>query len=499
MARDRFDVTIRGRVICRAPVESVRLEHAGKVVSATSFGHAEVGAPAVAADGLPARQQTFQFNFARPLSELPATYRLTIVARGYGGEEAVDGLVLGLAPNASVPITLIAAPLPLDANPDRNPPHGMLQLEAACIDSDGILVAGGWAVGFEPIEAMEIGVVFDGQIAPVAHADLRRQRHDVAGAFPIYPDSLESGFALVTQLEPKYEAATVLHGRLLCRNGFAIDAIIPVERVGAWTDTPLGAALAQERRVAATPDEGPAPEPEGVFKMFCDAAELSHDGTLVVNGWAVCDGGIVQIRVMLNDDTVGLAALGHERSDVGAAYKDIPSAFLSGFRLETQLPGRFEGDYRVRVIARNTRGEERMQDVSVAVIAPDEPKADPDPGTSPEVEAEFKFELDCTGYGERRGRAAGHRAADDRRLAAVADRRCQLCRLSGRSAPGRRTLRTGAPRCRRGVPRLAQFGAQRLRVPLPAAQPARRPAHRPAGDHCEQRRAIRADRSGSPS
>jgi O-antigen biosynthesis protein len=403
-ARDRFDVTIRGRVICREPIESLRLEYASAVVAATAFGEAEAGMPAVGADGVPCRQQTVQFNFARPLSELPATYRLAVIARAFDGTEVADALVIGIDPDARVPISLLAAPLPMAMDHDRAPAHGMLQLEAACIDSDGILVAGGWAVGFEPVEAVDIGVVFDGEIIPIGRADLGRERHDVAGAFPVYANSLESGFALATQLEPQHEAAPILHARLLCRNGFSIDAIVPVERVGTWTDTPLGAALARQqqadsRRDNDHPDNALRSEqsaiPEGVFKMFCDAADLTHDGSLIVNGWAVCDIGIAQIRVMVDNATVGLAALGHERTDVGSAYEDIPSAYLSGFQFETRLPGRFEGEHRISVVARNTRGEEQEQDVPVSVLAPELSPPDLSSDVPPEVEAEFKFELDA--------------------------------------------------------------------------------------------------------
>src|SRR3954469_8487690 len=117
--------------------------------------------------------------------------------------------------------------------------------------------------------------------------------------------------------------------------------------------------LSRARRQAETGAAAPPPKPEPVFKMFCDEGALTHDGQLIVNGWAVCDAGIAQIRVLLDDSLIGLAPLGHERADGGGAYKDIPSAHLSGFRFQTALPGRFEGEHRLRVAARNNRNEEQ--------------------------------------------------------------------------------------------------------------------------------------------
>src|SRR4051812_40710234 len=60
-ARDRFDVTIRGRVICGTAIDRVWLEADGLAVSSTTFGGASPGVPAVAPDGSAAHQQPFQF------------------------------------------------------------------------------------------------------------------------------------------------------------------------------------------------------------------------------------------------------------------------------------------------------------------------------------------------------------------------------------------------------------------------------------------------------
>ena len=122
---------------------------------------------------------------------------------------------------------------------------------------------------------------------------------------------------------------------------------------------------------------GDAPAWEGppvTIRMHCDAATLTGDGILSLDGWAVCAIGILQVRVLLDDEDVGLASVGHERIDVGAIFPDIPMAGLAGFRFDQRIGDRFEGEHEVRVIVRNIRdGEEEahLPVVATAVTAPD--------------------------------------------------------------------------------------------------------------------------------
>jgi ADP-heptose:LPS heptosyltransferase/GT2 family glycosyltransferase len=399
-ARDRMDVTIRGRIVGRAAVESVRLEHDGQLLSATLYGQADVAALTTGADGMPSHQRSFQFNVARPLAVLPAACIFRIVAHAGDGTDTDANVTVGLSPAAAVPVSLLDGPLPIEADADRVPPHGMMHLECACIDDEGLLVLGGWAVAFEPIEALEIGVDVDGTFWPVGEVQVGEQREDVAGAYPHYPHCLDAGFTLVTRLEPQARRAEMLRARLRCGNGFGLEGAIPLERVAAWTDTPVGSAVqrAQLELEAVAAGEIAVEAPMRVFKMFCDEAELTPDGMVSVNGWAVSDVGVAQIRVMLNDNVVGLAAIGHERTDVGAAYHDLPAAGLSGFRFEGRGGDRLEGDYRVRVIARNARNEELEQVLDLVVLRPDEsppPEIESPLDPTPEQAHEFRFQLDA--------------------------------------------------------------------------------------------------------
>jgi hypothetical protein len=134
------------------------------------------------------------------------------------------------------------------------------------------------------------------------------------------------------------------------------------------------------------------------IEMYCDEARLGGDGTLSVKGWATCKAGIARVRVLLNDQDVGLAALGHDRPDVGRIFHSIPMAHLSGFKFERKVCEQISGEHKVRVIACNMHNDERHKEIAVVAVPLDaqavsQPAALPsDPATEPA--AEFRFELD---------------------------------------------------------------------------------------------------------
>ncbi len=167
------------------------------------------------------------------------------------------------------------------------------------------------------------------------------------------------------------------------------------------------------RAVAVAPVA--ASKPSGEIRMFTDAVLLTGDGWLEVSGWAVCALGIAQVRVLVDDNPVGLATYGHDRPDVGAAFPDIAHAGLSGFKFRQRLADRFDGEHIVSIVVKNLAGEEKSDTVpatatAIAVeaapeIAPGQPPGQPaieaapsgDPDDfAPTVEQseEFKFELD---------------------------------------------------------------------------------------------------------
>jgi ADP-heptose:LPS heptosyltransferase/GT2 family glycosyltransferase len=128
-------------------------------------------------------------------------------------------------------------------------------------------------------------------------------------------------------------------------------------------------------------------DPRRVINHFCDAAAVSPDGEVAVDGWAVCAIGVASIEVWLDDQRLGEAQLGLPREDVGEAYPSITMARYAGFHFLSHVPAPADGEHRLRVVLRNGL-DDVAEDVSVHVI--DRPKPPPDA----EARSEFRFEID---------------------------------------------------------------------------------------------------------
>jgi ADP-heptose:LPS heptosyltransferase/GT2 family glycosyltransferase len=128
-------------------------------------------------------------------------------------------------------------------------------------------------------------------------------------------------------------------------------------------------------------------DPRRVINHFCDAAAVSPDGEVAVDGWAVCAIGVASIEVWLNDQRLGEAQLGLLREDVGEAYPSITMARYAGFHFLTHVTPPADGEHRLRVVLRNGL-DDVAEDVSAHVI--DRPKPPP----AAEASSEFRFEID---------------------------------------------------------------------------------------------------------
>jgi ADP-heptose:LPS heptosyltransferase/GT2 family glycosyltransferase len=448
---NRFDVMIRGRAVSTAAIEEIRLQDGDRVISTASYGLPERAAPAVMPDGRPARQRAFHFNLPRPGEGRPERCAFQVVARIDDGSEFSKTFELDIDPAKVDSVSLVSGPArSVASGPVR--PHAIMYIERATIDADGVLNVQGWAVSLGPVLAIQI---YAGE-ERVAKARFGSERDDVAAVFPAYPHARTSGFNLVHQLDPADRDTETIRAQVVCPNGFGHEESIPVERLvrraaprpqpvltpehpdplrpePSPEQMPGGFSLINQRpsyhlraefRIEEEPliglvlpppaaPEPPEPahaarpeardEPSGEIKMFCDAAVISGDGTVTVNGWAVCGAGIAQVRILVDDIEVGLASFGHDRPDVGAAFPGIPLARLSGFKFSEKVRDRFEGEFTVRVAVRNLRDEEKSEIVQAfarpsprpeqAPTAARPPAAVP-PEQTPEQAAEFKFELD---------------------------------------------------------------------------------------------------------
>ena len=442
--RGRFDVMIRGRAASAAPIEEIRLRVGDWITSASRYGRSQRAA-AVPPDGIPARQRAFQFNLPRPADGLVHRSAFQIIVRTEDGFECAEDFEIEVDPAADEQVCLIAGPTRAATGGSR--PHTVMYIENGTIDHDGIVSVVGWAVSLRPMLAVQIYA--DDQ--HIGEASIGAEREDVASVFPAYPNARASGFSLMMQLDDINRGASRIRAQVVCPDGFGHQESIPLERLPrpdtalaqtaavefahaanlaqpsafSLLDQPPAYQLRAEFQIAesrlgflladpiagsrptaadlATPDRAAVERPSGEIRMHCDAAELTGDGVLSVDGWAVCGVGIVQVRVLLNGQDVGLASVGHERLDVGEAYPNLPMAHLSGYRFEKQVRDRCEGNHEVAVIVRNLRGDEAEHRVP---ILPSPAKAEPEPPPAPlqasaepdpEQAGEFRFELDSPG------------------------------------------------------------------------------------------------------
>ncbi len=422
---NRFDIVLRGRVMSRAPLADIKLQVDDRIIATASYGQPDRAATCIMPDGTPGRQRGFQFNLPR-LYDGDATHcNFRIVGRAVDGFECTDDFTIKLDAADPDPVSVIAGPTGPMMGLHGLRPHAVLYIERGAIDGDGNLIAQGWAIALGKIRAVQI---FAGD-RRVCEAELDSERDDVAMAHPGYPNARLSGFSVTIPLAKDDRQAASIGAQVICSNGFIQQETIPVERVrrhpvSRAASTPNGFSLLNQQpdyqlkadfHISRDPMIGfelPAPDaepsaivagsaqtdPSSEIRMFCDEAELSSDGHLFVNGWAVCAAGVAQVRVLLNGKDLGLAVFGYDRADVGTIYASVPSASISGFKFERSLDETFEGEHIIRVIVRNTRNEEKEDTLPIVAVAAIESP----PPIIPETEqpdadhsAEFRFELDA--------------------------------------------------------------------------------------------------------
>jgi ADP-heptose:LPS heptosyltransferase/GT2 family glycosyltransferase len=450
----RFDIMLRGRAVSTAAIEEIQLRVGDWVTSVAFFGQPERAATAVMADGTPARQRGFQFNLPRPGDGRTETFGFQILVRTEADFEYAEDFEIAVDPAAANSVSVVAGPCrPM---PGGGRPYTVMYIERGTIDPGGVLAVEGWAVSLGSTLSVQISLDEE----RISKAEIGLEREDVAGVFPAYPDARLSGFSLTLQLDEVDRDASRIRAEIVCPNGFGHQESIPVERIHRrivaslpnaanhppavaahgqafsllnqsptyqlsadfrMTDNPLfglvlppeinpGVAFgsssgqnATEATMGLSLMQPPATQQATEIRMHCDAANLTGDGLLSLNGWAVCGVGIVQLRVLLDNEDVGLASIGHERLDVGDNFPAIAMSHLSGFRFDHKVGESFAGEHEVRIVVRNRLDDESECQIPVVATIPAVPKPEPlaenipiadGPEVSPEQAAEFRFELD---------------------------------------------------------------------------------------------------------
>ncbi len=420
---DRFDIMLRGRAVSVAPIEEVRLQVGDLVVGTASYGLPEQAAPGILPDGRAARQRVFHFSLPRPAGPRQEGVGLQIVARTEDGCEFTEHFTLSVDRHLEHPVSVVSGPTDAGILGGAVRPHVVMYIEQGSLTADGFLTVHGWAVSLGPVLAVQI---FAGE-KRMSKALLGEEREDVAAAFTDYPNALLSGFTVSAQLEPPRLGIDAIRVQIICADGFGQEGTVPVQHLrqglaparslsiprrlasprpeAALAQAPLAEGFPRTPGSPAAAASAPAAQQVSAeIRMFCDTANLSSDGTVFINGWAVSAAGIAQVRVLVDDAEIGLAAIGHQRLDVAGAFPDIPMSALSGFKLQQKTGRPFQGEHSVRVIVRNARDEEAEQKLTAAGAAGAlrlaaggraAPPVPPAPEPASAQADEFRFELDA--------------------------------------------------------------------------------------------------------
>jgi len=394
----RYDVEIHGRVASAATVEEIELEADGVTLARVGFGQPHRAPIMNMPDGTVGRHRPFQLTLARAQAHASAPCPCVIHARTSDGHRHAEAFDLAIDPTAPEPVMVRSGPTLQGLTYIGGRPQIVLYVERALLDSDGNLTVHGWAVAMTAIVTVQ---VFAGDDDRLPAAQLGGQREDVADFYPTYPNARYSGFTLNAQIAGSVRSLTAVRVQAISMHGFAMETVVPIERIALRTParpvaerraepspaSPIGFAtldtmpayqLTADFHLSAdapalslgsmpfapmplsptlpllplpppgdaaagalTPDVAPQPPKDHRrdIHLFCDEALITPDGVLAVDGWAVCAIGIAGVSIYLDRDKVGDAELGLLRPDVGEEFATIPMARLSGFRFRRDISG----------------------------------------------------------------------------------------------------------------------------------------------------------------
>ena len=299
----------------------------------------------------------------------------------------------------------------------------MFYVEHAALDSEGNLLVHGWAIALSPVVTVQAYI--GGEVRPAA-AQIGGRRDDVAKAFSAYPNARTSGFSLSAHLDPALaERLSTVRLQTISLNGHSQEVTMPLERptsravkpprpAGRAAVSPLKPMKTQpldppdkesvdpvrtDVGIARNSDPGPTtepqaarmrsepslsaskekqlPDPDRSIHCFFDDVGADVDGTLRVEGWAVCAAGIADISIHLDGMKIGDAELALPRPDVAEQYSTIPMARLSGFRFEQRVPDLRPGQHDVLIVIHNGMDDVQEDGQSFYVGRPTKPTSDP--------------------------------------------------------------------------------------------------------------------------
>ncbi len=240
------------------------------------------------------------------------------------------------------------------AEPRPRSDNLLFNCDLLALFDDGSVEIVGWAAHVDEIERIEVSL--DG--VEIGAARSGRDRPDVGRSHPAIPSAAKSGFEFRKTLDALAAGEHELGLSLATRAGDRF-----FRRLKAST------RLARESSQVAQ---------RGDVRLFIDSPEIV-DGALVrpvrsllaIDGWAVARKGIAAIDVFLDGTPMGAASRGGRRLDIGAAYPGWPGASASGYAILLPRKVFTREKQTLRIVARDTHGEDKELAVQVTVEALD--------------------------------------------------------------------------------------------------------------------------------
>jgi O-antigen biosynthesis protein len=196
----------------------------------------------------------------------------------------------------------------------------------------------GWVSANEPIK--EIIVSIGGT---VSFATLGIHRPDLVEAFPEYPSLSHAGFSSLIQpphLEP--EAITELRVAARTQGGRERAIVFPLQ----FSEGTAGATLSDSQN---------AVDSEAAMILNVDQAVVARSGMMRIAGWVVAYAPMQSVGVYLDEELIGIAQIGLERTDVSQSWPNYPNALSSGFQFLADV-STLAGQRRLVVRAQTTTG-----------------------------------------------------------------------------------------------------------------------------------------------
>jgi len=233
-----------------------------------------------------------------------------------------------------------------------------MHCDVVALYDDGAVELAGWAAHREEVTRIEIGL--DG--VAIGEAQIGRPRADVGRLLADIPSAGRSGFNFGAILD---ELAAGEHEITLC--------------VGTRRDAPYLRTLKAATQIAR--ESGHGGERQDI-RLFVDSPKVVEGKLeapvrrmLAIEGWAIARRGVAAVEAFLDGVFVAAASRGVRRQDIGASYPDWPESLMSGFAIVLPRKVFSKERHRLRIVARDQRGEVKEMEIEVAV-EPIDPEAE---------------------------------------------------------------------------------------------------------------------------